>query len=115
MESKKNTKEPEAPGKVTGEKHPLPGYPIYPDQEDIYKRDKEERDLDPEDVSRKKTPNEEDREDNEKDFEDDLSGGDLDVPGSELDDEQEQVGKEDEENEYFSLGGDDHENLDEDK
>ena len=40
---------------------------------------------------------------------------DLDVPGSELDDENEEVGEEDEENNYYSLGGDAHENLEEDK
>lgn len=45
---------------------------------------------------------------NEKDFGDDVSGGDLDVPGSELDDEQERIGSEDEENNYYSLGGDRH-------
>jgi hypothetical protein len=38
---------------------------------------------------------------------------DLDVPGSELDDNNEQIGEEDEENNYYSLGGDDKENLEE--
>jgi hypothetical protein len=52
---------------------------------------------------------------NERDFEDNLSGNDLDVPGSELDDLQEKVGSEDEENNYYSLGGDDHNDLEEDK
>lgn len=41
---------------------------------------------------------------------DDLSGSDLDVPGSELDDAQEEIGSEDEENNLYSLGGDNHEN-----
>jgi hypothetical protein len=45
----------------------------------------------------------------------DMSGDDLDVPGSELDDQQESVGSEDEENNYYSLGGDDHNDLDENK
>jgi hypothetical protein len=31
-----------------------------------------------------------------------------------LDDENENIGSEDEENNYYSLGGDDHEDLDED-
>lgn len=39
---------------------------------------------------------------------------DLDVPGADLDDEEEAVGENDEENDYYSLGGDRHENLDED-
>lgn len=34
------------------------------------------------------------------------TGDDLDVPGSELDDENELRGSEDEENNYYSLGGD---------
>lgn len=51
---------------------------------------------------------------NEKDFEEDMSGDDLDVPGSELDDQQESIGSEDEENNYYSLGGDNHNNLEED-
>lgn len=38
---------------------------------------------------------------------------DLDVPGSELDDENEDVGEEDEENNYYSLGGDRHDNQEE--
>ena len=41
--------------------------------------------------------------------------GDLDVPGADLDDEEEELGEEDEENNYYSLGGDRHENLEEDQ
>jgi hypothetical protein len=41
-------------------------------------------------------------------------GQDLDVPGSELDDLDERIGEEDEENNYYSLGGDDHNDLEED-
>lgn len=39
---------------------------------------------------------------------------DLDVPGSELDDENELVGEEDEENNYYSVGGERHEHGEED-
>jgi hypothetical protein len=42
-----------------------------------------------------------------------LTGDDLDVPGEELDDQNEELGEEDEENNYYSLGGDNHESLDE--
>jgi hypothetical protein len=38
---------------------------------------------------------------------DDLND-DLDIPGTELDDESEAIGEEDEENNYYSLGGDRH-------
>ena len=39
--------------------------------------------------------------------------GDLDVPGSELDDEEEKIGSEDEENNSYSIGGDMHNDLEE--
>jgi hypothetical protein len=38
----------------------------------------------------------------------------LDVPGAELDDADEATGSEDEENNYYSLGGDNHDDLEED-
>lgn len=87
---------------------------FYPPSEDIYNQAKEETDINPEDISKNKAPNEEIDTLNEKKFEDDMSGDDLDVPGSELDDQQESIGNEDEENNYYSLGGDNHNNLDED-
>ncbi|KKN07271.1 hypothetical protein LCGC14_1068850 [marine sediment metagenome] len=93
----------------------FPGYPSYPPSEDIYSKGKEEKNLNPEDVSKQKSPNEQVGSRNERDFEDDRSGSDLDVPGSELDNQQESVGSEDEENNYYSLGGDAHNDLDEDK
>lgn len=43
----------------------------------------------------------------------DFSGKDLDIPGSELDDDKEEIGSEDEENNGYSLGGDNHEDLEE--
>jgi hypothetical protein len=39
---------------------------------------------------------------------------DLDIPGSELDDANENIGEEDEENNYYSLGSDRHEGQEED-
>lgn len=81
----------------------FPGYPVYPPNEDIYKTDKEEKDLDPEDITKKKSTNQSSIDKN------------LDVPGSELDDDQEDIGNEDEENNYYSLGGDEHTDLEEDK
>jgi len=42
------------------------------------------------------------------------TGADLDVPGSEDDDADENIGEEDEENNYYSLGGDNHDSLEED-
>lgn len=43
-----------------------------------------------------------------------MVGANLDVPGAELDDENEVIGEEDEENNYYSLGGDNHDDLEED-
>ncbi|HUQ66758.1 MAG TPA: hypothetical protein VM101_11415 [Flavitalea sp.] len=40
---------------------------------------------------------------------------DLDIPGADLDDDKEDLGEEDEENNYYSLGGDRHESLEEDQ
>lgn len=43
----------------------------------------------------------------------DMTGEDLDVPGSSADDASEAIGEEDEENNYYSLGGDNHESQEE--
>ena len=43
---------------------------------------------------------------NSKDFTKGMMPPALDVPGSELDDAQEEIGSEDEENNYYSMGGD---------
>ena len=71
----------------------LPGYPTYPSDEDIYIQNKEELEINPEVIGELKG---------------DKKGNGLDVPGSELDDQLEETGDEDEENNYYSLGGDDH-------
>ena len=107
----KKTEEETSP-EIEREINTFPGYPIYPSTDDIYNQDKEV-DVDPEQPSKKKVPNELPGQFNEKDFSEDLTGSDLDVPGSELDDEQEKIGDEDEENNYYSLGGDDHNDLEE--
>ena len=44
-----------------------------------------------------------------------MTGSDLDIPGSELDKELEITGSEDEQNNYYSLGGDDPNDLEEDQ
>ena len=91
------------------------GYPVYPPGEDIYNQHQIEANIDPEDITRIKSAIILDDRgiSNEKEFLDDVSGSDLDVPGSELDDVQENAGNEDEENNFYSLGGDGHSNLDE--
>jgi len=51
---------------------------------------------------------------NEESFNRNISGSDLDVPGSEDDDLDEETGEEDEENNSYSLGGDNHDDTPED-
>jgi hypothetical protein len=80
----------------------FPGYPKYPSSEDIYNNAKELSELDPEDLTKRKAPNELPDTPNEKDFRTVKTGDDLDVPGAELDDEAEDIGSEDEENNYYS-------------
>ena len=92
----------------------LTGYPSYPEDEDIYKRDIE-TDIDQEKIS--ETPDKSEKGIDEKSLKkdkNDLQGG-LDVPGAEADDRDEAAGNEDEENNYYSLGGDDHNDLEEDR
>ena len=93
-------------GKIKRLKNIPEGYKYYPAKDDIYNQGLIEDDVDPEDTHRKKNPIERLQGPNEKDFKHDHSGDDLDIPGSELDDEMEKIGSEDEENNYYSLGGD---------
>ena len=107
MEKLIKTNYPIVKEEVNEKKVVLPGYPSYSASEDIYNQEKEETEINPENISAiKKT--EELGKSNEKDFKDDVSGIDIDVPGSELDDAQEEIGSEDEENNLYSLGGDHH-------
>ena len=69
--------------------------PIYKAEDDIYCRGDKES-LEDEDNSVKK----------ELDYKVQDPGENLDVPGAELDDLNEVIGEEDEENNYYSLGGD---------
>ncbi|WP_343667352.1 hypothetical protein [Chitinophaga sp.] len=90
----------------------FPGYPTYPASEDIMNQEEREE-LDVEGVTgSRRINNEIAREEGSipQEFDDE---DDLDVPGGELDDEDEIIGEEDEENNYYSLGGDRHEDLDE--
>jgi restriction endonuclease S subunit len=90
----------------------FPDYPLYPPSEDIYSNYAKEEEVDIEHpYTSNKSADNNPITSTEKG--EDFTGNGLDVPGSELDDEQEYIGSEDEENNYYSLGGDRHENLDE--
>lgn len=92
-------------------------YLDYPASDDIYNKLKEEQEIDPEDIEKNKTASKIHKKDNwnEKDFRQDISGDDLDISGSDLDDADEEIGSEDEENNYYSIGGDNHNDLEEEK
>ncbi|MCB0657366.1 MAG: hypothetical protein KDC57_14575 [Saprospiraceae bacterium] len=111
------------------------GYPRYPDNEDIYRNEekvqlegsrkpenpkpnpsqlnKPENQIGDTEAAEKENKriytDKEDDDWNEANFDQERTGEDLDVPGSEADDDQEDIGEEDEENNYYSLGGDRHE------
>jgi hypothetical protein len=93
----------------------FPGYPSYPGEEDLYVQNEGKSELDPEDPAHLKTPNALPDEPNHLITDDSHTGEDLDIPGAELDDAQEAIGSEDEENNYYSLGGDSKEGLEEDQ
>ena len=101
--------------KASNEQLEKDGYPQYPENEDIYNKFNKEFDIDPENISKDKEiiKIEKNPTWNEKNFNQDKSGNDLDIPGAELDDEQENIGSEDEENNGYSIGSDNHNNLEE--
>jgi hypothetical protein len=83
------------------------GYPLYPPDEDVYSHFEQKKSVN--------TQGDEEELSNDTYFENDISRNRLDITGSELDDQQEDIGSEDEENNYYSIGGDRHDDLDENK
>ena len=110
---------PETQGRPNGEQDGpnIEGYPEYATGEDIYSMSALLANVDPEDVTQNKSLDSEATLDgnNEKDSDEDESGDDLDVPGPDENGSSDIPGEEDEENSYYSLGGDEHNDLDEDK
>ena len=82
----------------------LPAAISYPDSEDIFIVSEKESNVDMENISAGERFNEIIKygKSNGKKIDDNLPGDDLDVPGSDLDDQDEAVGSEDEENNYYS-------------
>ncbi|MNF93683.1 hypothetical protein D3C85_602610 [compost metagenome] len=73
----------------------------YPANEDIYNQEDKLEDIDPENISGERIINQDNHEWKQNS---DKLGNDLDIPGAELDDEQEEIGSEDEENNFYSEG-----------
>ncbi|MFA6580547.1 MAG: hypothetical protein WCS79_01955 [Paludibacter sp.] len=75
----------------------LEGYPLYPENEDVYNKLKKVREIDPEDISKLKVFKKAEKR-IENDFSEYLLDDDIDIPEDELDDEEEIIGIEDDEN-----------------
>ncbi|GGF30210.1 hypothetical protein [Flavobacterium limi] len=73
----------------------------YDANEDIYNQEERLEDIDPQNISGERIINNDNHEWKQNS---DKLGNDLDIPGSELDDQQEEIGSEDEENNYYSEG-----------
>ena len=72
-------------------------YPINPISGNVYNQEKEETEIGIKHITPIIAPNE------KKDFKDNMSGDDLGIPNSALDDQQESIGSEYEENNYYAL------------
>jgi hypothetical protein len=99
---KDNTQKPKITNKSTIEKN-LENLQ-YPATEDIFVRVDQEKGVDLDSISNKKEVENRAEIWNENTLPTKGIGSDLDVPGSELDDAQEQIGSEDEENNFYSQG-----------
>jgi len=93
----------------------FPGYLPYPPEQDIYVQSTKESEINPENIGESKITDEIIVTGNDPLEMEPQSGSDLDIPGAELDDQNEAIGTEDEENNYYSIGGDGHNDLEEDK
>lgn len=108
------------------EEEQFPGYPEYPANEDIMNRKNRDKEADinidnvtgsfrhNSELSAEKPKRSGNSEEQTETWREDKTGDDLDVPGSDLDDAEEAIGEEDEENNLYSIGGDRHEDLEED-
>lgn len=125
MNNKKNKAGKEDKQVPQKEENQFPGYPEYPASEDIMNRKNRDKevDLDINEVTGSFRRNSEltpdkkkskENEEQEETWSQDKTGEDLDIPGAELDDDSENIGEEDEENNIYSIGGDRHEDLEED-
>lgn len=88
---------------------PEEGYPLYPEEEDIYMRGRKSRKLNPDEVTNITLPP---KHRDKHYLNEELPGDRLELLDVEPDEEV-LLGIEDEENSYYSLGGDDHIDLEE--
>jgi hypothetical protein len=91
----------------------LDGDSQYDSQTDISPKFEEEQDLTQAQIERFNDENETSAGFSFRGVRKDDIDNDLDVPGAEMDNNDEEIGHEDEENNYYSIGGDDHNSLEE--
>jgi hypothetical protein len=111
---------------VKKEEEEFPGYPEYPAGEDIMNKRNRDKEVDVDmdavtgsfrhnsELPAEKRKSTDKSDEQEETWREDKVGDDLDIPGAELDDEEEAIGEEDEENNIYSIGGDRHNDLEED-
>jgi hypothetical protein len=87
----------------------------YDSQTDISPKFEEEQDLTQAEIERFNDENETSAGFSFRGIRKDDMDNDLDIPGAEMDDADEEIGHEDEENNYYSIGGDNHNDLEENK
>jgi|SRR5579871_2334341 len=87
---------------------------LYPAEEDIYNMEKKEGEWKADSNNETDEPSGKINEWHDEEYNTDSKRSALDVPGTEAVDESNAI-DEDEENSYYSIGGDDHNKLEEDK
>jgi hypothetical protein len=87
----------------------------YDSQTNISSQFEEEQDLTQAEIERFNDENETSTGFSFRGIRKDDMDNDLDIPGADIDNADEEIGQEDEENNYYSIGGDNHNDLEENK
>lgn len=107
MKEKNDNEHQSSKNGTRNETENLEGYPIYPENEDIYNRFKKFRELKPDEIAIIKESDTNLISSNNVIVEDDLIGSNLDIAEKELDLKQETIELENEEKNYFGLNNED--------
>jgi hypothetical protein len=107
MKEKNDTDQQSLKMEVQNETENSDGYPIYPENEDIYNKFKKIRELEPDEIALINESNIDLVSGNEVIVEEDFIGNNLDLAEAELSVNQEDIDLENEEKNYFSLNNED--------
>ncbi len=114
LQYKTNKKESKDEGSIENNVFHL-GYPTYPFEQNVAQKLQEEINVNSLNAMAFQGLDKNLKSFNEQNKLGDYTANDMDIPGTELDDTDEAIGSEDEENNHYSLGGDNHNDLDENK